>query len=197
MRNLSISALIFTYRTSGERRKNMNLTQQNSAAFTGYRTTKLPFAPTEENVSKLKYKLTEAINAVYEKGVRYFYSGMCQGVDIWAAEAVLEFKKTHPDVEIICAIPFEGHADSLKGKALEEYENIVKKSFRADCLKGRISYREMARAFNERNNYMVSNSDFLIAVCNERSISPGGTANTVKMAQKKNMKIIFVDPSEI
>ena len=165
-----------------------------SAAFTGYRISKLPFEPTEENIARLKKKLNEAVKALYERGFRIFYSGMCNGVDIWGAEVVLELKKDCPDVELICAVPFEGHADKLKGEELEIYKRITANALRVDILKGRITYREMARAFNERNKYMVDNSEALIAVCNKASLTPGGTANTVKMAEKKGIEIIFVNP---
>ena len=168
-----------------------------SAAFTGYRISKLPFEPTSENINRLKAKLKEAVNTLYLKGFRTFYSGMCNGVDIWAAEAVLEFKKEFPDTALICAVPFEGHSDKLKGDELEAYRRITDNALRVDILKGRITYRETARAFNERNKYMVDNSDALIAVCNKDSLTPGGTANTVKMAQKKGIDIIFVNPEKI
>lgn len=168
-----------------------------SAAFTGYRISKLPFEPTAENIARLKAKLTEAVSVLYSKGCRTFYSGMCNGVDVWGAEAVLEFKKDFPDVSLVCAVPFEGHADNLKGAELESYRRITHNASRVDILKGRITYREMARAFNERNKYMVDNSDALIAVCNKDSLTPGGTANTVKMAQKKGIEILFVNPEEI
>ncbi len=165
-----------------------------SAAFTGYRISKLPFEPTQENIDTLKAKLKTAVSSLYQKGFRVFYSGMCNGVDIWGAEVVLEFKKEFPDISLICAVPFEGHGDKLKGAELEIYQNIMNSAMRVDVLKGRITYREMARAFNERNKYMVDNSNALIAVCNKDSLTPGGTANTVKMAQKKGIDIIFVNP---
>ena len=168
-----------------------------SAAFTGYRISKLPFKPTSENIDRLKAKLKEAVTALYSNGFRTFYSGMCNGVDIWGAEVVLEFKKDFPDVSLICAVPFEGHADRLKGEELEAYRKITSDAMRVDILKGRINYREMARAFNERNKYMIDNSDALIAVCNKDSLTPGGTANTVQMAEKKGIDIIFINPEEI
>lgn len=168
-----------------------------SAAFTGYRVSKLPFEPTEENVGKLKENLKAAVRSLYEKGFRFFYSGMCNGVDIWAALAVLDVKKELSDIELICAVPFEGHADKLKGQELEEYNGILSKAYKAVVLRGRVTYKELARAFNERNKYMVDNSDALIAVCNGEKMTPGGTANTVKMAKKKGIEIIFIDPEEI
>lgn len=168
-----------------------------SAAFTGYRISKLPFAPTEENIGRLKERIKSTVKELYCEGFRFFYSGMCNGVDIWAALAVLEVKEEFPDISLICAVPFEGHGDKLKGDELEEYNKILSKAYRVDILKGRITYKELARAFNERNKYMVDNSEALIAVCGSDNMTPGGTANTVKMAKKKGIEIIFIDPGTI
>ena len=168
-----------------------------SAAFTGYRISKLPFEVTEENVNKLKETIKNTVKELYSEGFCFFYSGMCNGVDIWAAEAVLEVKNEIPDISLICAVPFEGHSDKLKGKELQQYNEILSKAYRTDVLKGRVMYKELARAFNERNKYMVDNSHALIAVCNGENMTPGGTANTVKMAKKKGIKIIFIDPETV
>lgn len=168
-----------------------------SAAFTGYRPSKLPFALTDENIEKLKGKIKEAVTTLYKRGFTCFYSGMCTGVDIWAAEVVLELKESFPDISLICAIPFEGHSDALGIAELEKYKRITSEADRVSVLKGRIDFRGAGRAFNARNKYMVDNADALIAVCNKDNMISGGTANTVKMAEKKNIEIIFIDPSDI
>ena len=44
---------------------------------------------------------------------------------------------------------------------------------------------------NDRNNYMVEQSDVVIAVWNGK---PSGTGNTVKMAKNAGKKIRIVNP---
>ena len=37
-----------------------------------------------------------------------YHSGMAQGVDMYAAEIVLELKEKYPQITLECAIPYEG-----------------------------------------------------------------------------------------
>lgn len=43
----------------------------------------------------------------------------------------------------------------------------------------------------KRNEYMVNNSDYVIAVWNGK---PSGTGNTVEYSKKKNKVVLLVDP---
>ena len=46
----------------------------------------------------------------------------------------------------------------------------------------------------KRNEYMVDNSDYVIAVWNGK---PSGTGNTVKYAKKKNKVALLVNPKTL
>ena len=127
--------------------------KERSVAFTGYRTSKLPFLPTEQNISALKRMLCRAVKIFYERGYDTFYSGMCVGTDIWAAQAVLKMKEFYPDLKLICAIPFAGHDKKLTNDEKRQYFEITSNADRVDILKGVIPQSETARAFNERNSH--------------------------------------------
>lgn len=174
----------------------MNINQK-SAAFTGHRLSKLPLALQKEKRHLLINALYSAINELYNDGYTVFYSGMCTGVDLWGAMCVLEFRKEHPDVKLICAIPFKSHSASLKGEERALYDRIVENADSVVVLKGDLPYYERARAFNQRNYYMVKNSDALIAVFDRSKNEKSGTANTVKMAYDKGIRIIFIDPESL
>lgn len=67
-----------------------------TCCFTGHRPKSLPFGYDEgaEGCKRLKALLTESIEKqITENGVTHFISGMAMGVDIYAAEAVLELKR--------------------------------------------------------------------------------------------------------
>ena len=68
--------------------------------FTGHRPGKL-----HASEKQIKSALRSAVEGAYADGYRTFITGMAQGVDIWAGELVLEFKCSHPDIRIICALP--------------------------------------------------------------------------------------------
>ena len=79
-----------------------------TCCFTGHRPKSLPFGYDEgaEGCKRLKALLTESIEKqITENGVTHFISGMAMGVDIYAAEAVLELKEKYPHITLECAIP--------------------------------------------------------------------------------------------
>jgi len=47
--------------------------------------------------------------------------------------------------------------------------------------------------YRERNQYMVDQSDFLIAVLDKRQMA-SGTVMTINMAKRKSMEIQIIDP---
>ena len=77
-----------------------------TCAFTGHRPKGLGYPELDERCAALKEKLRSLImKLMEEEGVTHFISGMAQGVDMYAAEIVLELKKQHPQITLECAIP--------------------------------------------------------------------------------------------
>ena len=64
-------------------------------AFTGYRPMKMPFGYDEECQLALdfKHRLHDTIEMLILQGYKHMISGGAQGMDIMAAEAVLELQK--------------------------------------------------------------------------------------------------------
>ena len=80
-----------------------------TCAFTGHRPKGLGYPESAGRCAALKEKLRSLIiRMMEEEGVTHFISGMAQGVDMYAAEIVLELKKQHPQITLECAIPYEG-----------------------------------------------------------------------------------------
>ena len=70
-----------------------------TCAFTGHRPKGLGYPESDGRCAALKEKLRSLIiRMIEEEGVTHFISGMAQGVDMYAAEIVLELKKQYtPD----------------------------------------------------------------------------------------------------
>ena len=80
-------------------------------AFTGHRPKGLGYPESAGRCAALKEKLRSLIiRMIEEEGVTHFISGMAQGVDMYAAEIVLELKKHYPQITLECAIPYERQA---------------------------------------------------------------------------------------
>ena len=65
--------------------------------FTGHRPDKIELGEKE-----IKPLLEKAIDDAIADGYVTFITGMAMGTDIWAAEIVLERKKTNKDLHLIC-----------------------------------------------------------------------------------------------
>ncbi|MBQ7089275.1 MAG: DUF1273 family protein [Clostridia bacterium] len=76
--------------------------------FTGYRPHRFSFSPDGLRPEQLQAALGAQIRRLYDEGYRTFISGMSAGVDLWAAAEVLSLQESHPDAELIAAVPFEG-----------------------------------------------------------------------------------------
>ena len=87
--------------------------KEKTCAFTGHRPQKLPFGLNEEDArcTALKEELRkQIINLIEDENVTHFISGMALGVDLVAAEIVLDLKASYPGITLESAIPCETQA---------------------------------------------------------------------------------------
>ena len=145
--------------------------------FTGHRPEKLNMS--ERAVKKALR--TEILSAIQD-GMPIFISGMSRGVDIWAAEIVLELRKNNPDIKLICAIPFEGFEKFWSYDWKRKYLDILTK---ADFITY-ICKSYSNRAYQMRNQWMVDRARRVIAVFNGEE---SGTKNTVVYAEESGVEV--------
>ena len=136
----------------------------------------------------LKASLIEQITKLADAGVTDFYSGGADGVDCWTSLIVLELRKKNPALKLHMILPHEAQADKWSNSAQERYHSILEK---ADSVEY-ISREYYDGCMLDRNHRLVEAAGSLLAVYNgERR---GGTAATVRYAQKLGRKIILLDP---
>ena len=160
----------------------------NCCAFTGHRPKKFPWGYDESDSRcvELKAVLKREIQKLIETGVTDFYSGMAEGTDTWAALIVLDLRKTNPALKLHCVVPFRGQADKWTASARRLYKRILR---RADTVTY-ISEDYHDGCMMERNRYMVDHVACLLAVYNGEW--RGGTAATVRYAQKQGREIVVI-----
>ena len=135
----------------------------------------------EEVIADLRGAICRAVDA----GFVTFISGMSRGVDIWAAELVLEYRCRNPELHLICACPFPGFERSWSTVWQQRCGDIL---CRAD-LKRFISPEYDTLCFQRRNQWMVDHSSLIIAVWNGL---PSGTRNTIVYAERKGIPCEFL-----
>ena len=115
-----------------------------------------------------------------------------KGVDMYAAEIVLELKKQDPQITLEYAIPYERQAaywsEPLRNRYFSiaeqcDQETMLQRQYTPDCLR-------------KRNRYMVDHAEIVLAVWNGR---PSGTGQTVWYAREteKPVWIIWPDTLEV
>ncbi len=163
-----------------------------TCAFTGHRPKGLGYPESDGRCAALKEILQTLIaKLIQEEGVTHFISGMAQGVDMYAAEIVLELKKQYPQITLECAIPYEEQAAYWPAALRNRYfsiaerydkETMLQTHYTQDCLRN-------------RNRYMVDHADMVLAVCNMRRQS--GTRQTVWFAQNRRKPVWLVFPDTL
>lgn len=149
----------------------------NTCCFTGHRPEKLPWGSDEADprCRVLKQKVTDAVDAAYEEGMRHFICGMARGCDLYFAEAVLALRDRHGDVTLEAAVPCLTQAASWPPEerlrwrrilAVCDMETLIQESYSPGCM-------------IRRNRYMVDHSALVIAVYDGTS---GGTRRTLEYA---------------
>ncbi len=112
---------------------------------------------------------------------------MALGVDTYAANIVLNLKAQYPGITLECAIPCETQAVKWNERDRDIYYDLIAKCDKETLLQQNYT----SDCMQKRNEYMVDNSDYVIAVWNGK---PSGTGNTVKYAKKKNRVVLLVNP---
>ena len=159
-------------------------------SFTGHRPNKLGGYQNNPISDYVKEKLTEKIEKCILDGVDNFISGMAIGVDTWAAEIVLQLKEKYSHIKLEAAIPFKGQEGKWPDFSQDIYNNILKKCDKITIVcEGTYAAWKMQK----RNEYMVDNSDLVIAVWDGTT---GGTKNCIKYARSQSKKVIWINPND-
>lgn len=128
----------------------------------------------------LRYQIQQAIAANYTT----FITGMGMGVDIWAAQIVIELRVANPSIHLIAVEPYPSFAAKWSEEWRSAYQEVITK---ADLVK-RISQRYTPDAINNRLYWIVDHSSRLIAIYNG---TKGYTGSFVNYAQAQGLETIL------
>lgn len=159
-------------------------------SFTGYREWKLPFSAEDERMTKLKDCITQKVFELAKDGADIFYSGMALGVDTYAAESVLEAKKSYPDIKLIAVIPCPEQDLKWTDAQKQKYRELLAKCDKVLT----ISPQYDSECMHRRNRALVDLCDALVAVYDGMS---GGTRYTVDYAKKSGRMVIEINLDDL
>ncbi len=149
-------------------------------AFTGHRPEKL-YGKEGYVIAELRKEIVSAI----ADGYSTFITGCSRGVDLWAADIVLELQRDNKDLRLLCAIPFPDF-DSRWPEDWKKHLQFVKK--KADHIQI-VEQSYSPGAYQKRNELMCDQASRIIAVCDGR---PSGTKNTIDYATAQNIPVRLI-----
>ena len=156
-------------------------------AFAGYRPHKMPFGNDECAPECIRFKriLHQKIEALVGEGYAHFLSGGAMGMDMYAAEAVLQLREQYPWILLEMVSPFDAQADRWSDCYRRRHDLLFE---RADIVTATAHTFSKSCMFR-RNRYLVDNADMLLAAYNGQ---PGGTAMTVAYAREIGIPVSIV-----
>ena len=167
--------------------------KDQTACFTGHRYQALSCLNlTDEEIDVRMYHLAQhAIRHLHEKyGITRFISGMAIGFDQAAAEAVLDYKISYPEIELISARPFPSQHIKWPQHLRDRYFKILGE---ADDIVDVNSDPYAAWKMHARNAWMVDNSSVLIEFLLP-DVTIGGTFSCHTYAVRKGLAIYNINP---
>ena len=156
-------------------------------AFSGHRPHRLPWGTNEADPRclALKEKLRQEIEVLIAGGVDVFACGMAQGCDLYFAEAVLDLRRTHPEIALWAALPCRSQADRWTEAEQDRHRRLCSESDRVVLVQEHYT----ADCMHRRNRWLLDQADCLLTVYDG---GPGGTAWTVAEARRRGFTLVSV-----
>lgn len=135
-------------------------------------------------------RVETAVLSLYHRGVTTFYAGGAFGFDLLASVTLLNLKSIHPDLSLLLALPCRDHDAQWN----DDDRDVMKRvTSRADGVVY-VSEDYSSGCMMKRNRYMVDRSLYCLCYLTEEK---GGTASTVRYAEKKNRIVENLAPGSL
>ncbi|MBQ7408503.1 MAG: DUF1273 family protein [Clostridia bacterium] len=159
---------------------------------TGHRPEGLPWQKDKNHPERLYFLqlLKKHILYCISQGYSHFIAGGALGVDTDFALTVLDLKKSGYDITLEIAVPCADQNKGWKKDDSQIYNEILNK---ADIVTT-LSPHYYPFCMQRRNEYMVNKSDGVLCCWN--GIKKGGTYYTIRIAQKNNKQLLYIDLSK-
>ena len=151
---------------------------KGSCSFTGHRRIK------SEHMADLPGLLEKGIEYAYNMGCRRFLAGGAIGFDTLAAEAVINFRRTHPEIKLILLLPCRTQSAGWSEDDKIKYREILRLSDEVRY----ISNEYTDTCMKERNQVLADEAEVLIAYVERRN---SGSGQTLRMANGKEIFNLF------
>lgn len=148
-----------------------------TCAFTGHR--EIP----DDKLAELTAHLDASLIALYGMGCRAFYAGGARGFDTLAAERVIAFRKSHPDVLLRLYLPCRDQMRGWPPADIARARAVLAAADGVEYLQNEYTPAAMAK----RNRALIAAADACVAYLLRPS---SGSGQTVRLAEQKGIPVV-------
>jgi uncharacterized phage-like protein YoqJ len=151
----------------------------NSVCFTGHRELLV--------TDQLKKQVFVTLEKLIQQGAIHFYAGGAIGWDTLCGAAVLSLRQKHPQIKLHLVLPCPPQEQTYHWTERDKqaYEVLLQSADSVEC----VSQSAGKGCMQLRNARLVELGDCCVCYYDPRN-SASGTGQTVRMAQKKGIKIL-------
>lgn len=164
----------------------METRNNQTVAFTGHRKERILQGVGNDPriLAQIREAVAGMVTELYGQGHKEYYTGMANGFDMAAAEAVLQVKEEYGDIMLVAAVPFrkqplwfDAEDQLLYTCLLERVDRVVM-----------VSENYHKGCYLRRDEYMVRKADVIVAYWD--LVPKGGTFYTVSKALESGKPVI-------
>lgn len=135
---------------------------------TGYKATELGiFSLKHPGIAIIKKALNKQIVSLIDEGLEWVIVSGQWGIELWAAEVVLELKSTYPDLQLAVITPFLDQEEKWSEEKKVIYQSVTQQ---ADYVNS-VSKKQYDGGwqFREKNKFLLRNTDGILLVYDEEN----------------------------
>lgn len=146
----------------------------------------------------LKMALNKKLRQLIEEyDIHWIITSGQPGVELWAAEGVIEFKKEFPNLKLATLAPFFEQQERWGEPTKQLYEQVWQQSDYKDYISKR-KYENPAQ-LQQKNQFLIDKSDAFLVLYDE--LTEGTPKYYISCAKKKqeamDYPVIYLTPDEI
>lgn len=150
-----------------------------TVAFTGHRS----------YAGEADAQLEEWVRRLAGEGFTTFLTGMAEGFDLAAGEAVLRLRGELPALRLGCIVPHEGQSRAFSAENRRRYERLLNEADEVVTLQGHYT----AGCYQRRNDFLVEHAARVVAWYD--GSKQGGTCYTVRRARRRGRPVENLHPT--
>jgi uncharacterized phage-like protein YoqJ len=140
----------------------------NRVLITGYKATELGiFSSKHPGIEIIKKAIKKQLIALLDEGLEWIIVSGQWGIEIWAAEAVLELREEYKSLRLAIITPFLEQEENWKEEKKKLYHTILTRANYVNSVTK--SKYSGSWQFKEKNTFLLRNSDGMILVYDEEN----------------------------